>query len=112
MFTHLVCAQLYEWVNHGGNHVDVNNGGNPTVLGNFWNDRVSSIIVMANCTLTLYEHSDFRGTNVKYIQSIALLDPAWDDETSSYDCVCNYSASGFDFCFAYILLFQIIFMSV
>jgi len=84
---------LYEHQDHWGNAIDVNNGDNPTFIGTFWNDRVTSIIMMANCTLTLYEHSDFGGKEVQYTKSIALLDPFWNDEISSYACVCDSKGS-------------------
>ena len=87
---------MYEHQDHGGNHFDVKNGENPTFIGTFWNDRVTSIIVMTNCTLTLYESSDFGGKAVQYTQSIPLLDPFWNDEISSYDCVCHSKGRVFD----------------
>ena len=85
----LVCAQLYEHQDHGGYFIDVNNGEKPTFIGPFWNDQVSSIIVMAHCALTLYENSDFGGKVIQYTQSVAVLDPFWNDQISSYECICD-----------------------
>lgn len=85
----LVCAKLYEHRDHTGDFMDVNNGENPSFIQSFWNDEVTSIIVMPGCTLALYENADFGGRKAQHTKSVALLDQFWNDQVSSYDCSCQ-----------------------
>lgn len=57
-----------------------------------WNDEISSAWNTPNCTLWLYEHSQFRGAGV-FIQvkmyNLKRINGGFNDKTSSARCICT-----------------------
>lgn len=58
--------------------------------GQFWNDRVSSVLVRRGCTLVAYEDSWRRGRSIEIQRRIRNLDDiGWNDRISSAECYCD-----------------------
>lgn len=58
--------------------------------GQFWNDRVSSVIVRRGCTLVAYEDSWMQGRSIEIHRRIRNLDDmGWNDRISSAECNCD-----------------------
>jgi hypothetical protein len=58
--------------------------------GQFWNDRVSSVLVRRGCTLVAYEDSWRRGRSIEIQRRIRNLDDiGWNDRISSAECYCK-----------------------
>ncbi|RUZ80564.1 hypothetical protein EN943_03720 [Mesorhizobium sp. M7A.F.Ca.US.006.01.1.1] len=58
--------------------------------GQFWNDRVSSVIVRRGCTLVAYEDSRMGGRSIEITRRIRNLGGTdWNDRISSAECTCD-----------------------
>ncbi|MET2826285.1 peptidase inhibitor family I36 protein [Mesorhizobium shangrilense] len=58
--------------------------------GQFWNDRVSSVMVRRGCTLVAYEDSDMGGRSITITRRVRNLDDGgWNDRISSAECYCD-----------------------
>ncbi|UVK45882.1 beta/gamma crystallin family protein [Mesorhizobium sp. AR07] len=58
--------------------------------GQFWNDRVSSVIVRRGCTLVAYEDTQMEGRSIEIRRRIRnLADGDWNDRISSAECTCD-----------------------
>jgi hypothetical protein len=56
----------------------------------FWNDRVSSVLVRRGCTLVAYEDSNRRGRSIELNRGVRSLDRGgWNDRISSAECSCD-----------------------
>lgn len=58
--------------------------------GQFWNDRVSSVIVRRGCTLVAYEDSRMGGRSIEIRRRVRNFGGSeWNDRISSAECYCN-----------------------
>ncbi|MFD1982919.1 peptidase inhibitor family I36 protein [Mesorhizobium newzealandense] len=58
--------------------------------GQFWNDRVSSVIVRRGCTLIAYEDSRLEGRSIEIRRRIRNFGGSeWNDRISSAECYCD-----------------------
>lgn len=56
----------------------------------FWNDRVSSVVVRRGCTLVAYEHSGRRGRSIELNRRVRDFGGSgWNDRISSAECYCD-----------------------
>lgn len=84
------CAILFEHANYGGAEYVINkNSANVSWVGNWWNDKVSSAVVMPGCHLTLFEHVNYGGGLSTYDGSESWVGDYWNDKASSFVCYCN-----------------------
>ena len=81
------CATMFEHIDYGGDHKDVNRGEVPWI-GDIWNDEVSSIKVRSGCVLNAYEDKDFRGDQKSFSGNVRRVGDGWNDRISSYTCSC------------------------
>jgi hypothetical protein len=83
------CATLYEDINFGGEHRDVDDGENVSWIGHLWNDQVSSMRVEPGCVLNAWEHVSFGGDEKTFLGSVPWVGDPWNDRISSYTCSCH-----------------------
>ncbi|CDX12650.1 Beta and gamma crystallin [Mesorhizobium sp. ORS 3324] len=58
--------------------------------GQFWNDRVSSVLIRRGCTLVAYEDSGMRGRSIELDRRVRDFGgSAWNDRISSAECYCD-----------------------
>ena len=95
-----LCARIYEHSHHitrsscWGHHHDIYSEERFSgAKGNWWNDRVSSVVVRPGCYLDVYEHTRFRGSSHRLRDGIHknLPDIGWNDRISSWSCLCEYT---------------------
>lgn len=85
-----ICAVLFQHKDYGGaNYVVYNEDANASYVGDWWNDKISSVSVMPNCSLTLFEHDYFSGAHVVYRGYVDYVGRWWNDRASSYTCYCD-----------------------
>jgi hypothetical protein len=82
------CATFYEHAGFDGAKLDVGEGGNEWI-GDWWNDRVSSVEVDAGCTVRVYQHIDFGGASRVISDDTAWVGDDWNDLISSFVCSCQ-----------------------
>ncbi|MDM5215065.1 beta/gamma crystallin domain-containing protein [Peribacillus sp. NJ4] len=58
---------FFEHINETGLSFTINSGNNLPFLGDFWNDRLSSVRVAPRTVVLLYEHRDFGGRNISLV---------------------------------------------
>ncbi|CCV14520.1 peptidase inhibitor family I36 protein [Mesorhizobium sp. STM 4661] len=57
--------------------------------GQFWNDRISSVMVRRGCTLVAYQDSRMGGRSIEINRGLRDLQRAgWNDRISSAECYC------------------------
>ena len=82
---------LFEDANFGGRSLEM--GPDDSVnfhAGQFWNDRVSSVLVRRGCTLVAYEDSDMGGRSIQINRRVRNLGGTpWNDRISSAECYCD-----------------------
>jgi hypothetical protein len=84
-----LCAVLYEHNNYSGASLIVGDANSHNGwIGNWWNDRVSSVSVEPGCHLTVYEHRNYGGANYTLYSSTNYIGNIWNDQISSYRCDC------------------------
>ena len=84
-----ICAVLYEHANYGGASYHVFNGeGNVGWIGDWWNDKVSSVHVSPGCQITLYEHANYAGMPYTLTSSTSYVGGLFNDQTSGFSCYC------------------------
>ncbi|WP_314146538.1 hypothetical protein [uncultured Leifsonia sp.] len=90
--TATVQGELDDDVNFGGSYLTITNAnfcdgstvyqiGNLATLG--FNDKTSSFIGYANCTMKIWENAGFTGASLGYVASSANVGPAMNDRASS-----------------------------
>ncbi|AZO12389.1 MULTISPECIES: beta/gamma crystallin-related protein [unclassified Mesorhizobium] len=58
--------------------------------GQFWNDRISSVLVRRGCTLVAYEHTGMRGGSIELNRRVRDFGgTGWNDRISSAECYCD-----------------------
>ncbi|AZO46592.1 MAG: hypothetical protein EOS58_22460 [Mesorhizobium sp.] len=58
--------------------------------GQFWNDRVSSVIVRRGCTLVAYSDTRMRGRSIELNRRVRdFSNTGWNDRISSAECYCG-----------------------
>jgi peptidase inhibitor family I36 len=58
--------------------------------GQFWNDRVSSVIVRRGCTLVAYADTRMRGRSIELNRRVRdFSNTGWNDRISSAECYCD-----------------------
>jgi hypothetical protein len=58
--------------------------------GQFWNDRISSVLVRRGCTLVAYEDTGMSGRSIEFNRRVRNLDDiGWNDRISSAECYCD-----------------------
>ena len=84
-----ICAVLYEHANYGGASYHVFNGqGNVAWIGDWWNDKVSSVHVSPGCQITLYEHANYSGMPYTLTGATSYVGNLFNDQTSAFSCYC------------------------
>lgn len=86
-----ICAILFEHENFAGAEYIVNNGENADVdyVGDGWNDRISSAVVMPNCKIALFEHANHEGSSLTLWGNHSYVGNRWNDRISSFTCTCE-----------------------
>ena len=85
-----ICAILFEHANFGGEtYIIYNPDANTSFVGDWWNDKVSSVSVMPNCRITLFEHPNFGGNTINLYGYNSFAGDYWDEKASSFACHCN-----------------------
>lgn len=85
-----ICAVLFEHANYGGaNYVVYNPNANTSYVGDWWNDKVSSVSVLPGCHITLFEHANFGGDTTSIYDNTSYVGNWWNDKASSFACHCN-----------------------
>lgn len=82
------CATLHEHANYSGAQLDVGDGDRLAYMGDFWNDRVSSISIGAGCQLEVWEHINYMGAYSWFNSDVPWIGDGWNDRISSYGCSC------------------------
>jgi hypothetical protein len=82
---------MFEHANFGGRALEMESDDSVSFSRNqFWNDRVSSVMVRRGCTLVAYEHGRMGGESIEISRRIRSLDRGgWNDRISSAECVCD-----------------------
>ncbi len=62
---------------------------NVSFVGSNWNDKISSFACSYYCSLTFYEHRDFKGASDKWGGAISYVGTAWNDDISSLYVRCS-----------------------
>ncbi|CCV07565.1 Beta and gamma crystallin [Mesorhizobium metallidurans STM 2683] len=58
--------------------------------GQFWNDRISSVMVRRGCTLVVYQDSRMGGRSLEINRGLRNLQRiGWNDRISSAECYCD-----------------------
>lgn len=82
-------CQYFEHINFQGKsgweQDRVSNG----YLGKRWNDEISSLRCSPGCTLTAYEHRDFKGATQEFSGSTPFVGAGWNDRISSIRIRCR-----------------------
>ncbi|XP_036379178.1 syncollin-like [Megalops cyprinoides] len=97
-----LCARLFEDSHYyneqscGGKYLDVYPGEDAPVLSLFWNNRISSLVVAKQCSLTVWSRSKKEGKRKKFSAGIQYrlkdvtqgLFGNWNNDISGYFCEC------------------------
>ena len=62
------------------------------VLGDRWDDRISSVRCASSCRLFAYERLDYRGERQLFTGSVPTIGEGWDDKISSMRVTCRRQA--------------------
>jgi hypothetical protein len=81
------CVTFYEDPRFGGETLDAGERSNPW-MGEWWNDRISSLNLGAGCTVRVYDHPNFEGASRTFRGDVSSLGD-WDERISSYICSCR-----------------------
>merc|ERR1712096_16673 len=81
------CA-LFEHCDYRGEHFCMSAGESYSNL-KWFNDKISSTKVSSSgCSMTIYEHSNFRGQSARTSRNNHCLNRIWTDQISSIKCTC------------------------
>lgn len=75
---------FYEHANFGGNRACVNAGRNDNMLSGHWNDRISSIEIIGDASVTVCKHRNYRGRCETFDESVSFVGHRLNDEISSF----------------------------
>ncbi|MDM5215063.1 beta/gamma crystallin domain-containing protein [Peribacillus sp. NJ4] len=80
---------FYEHINGGGHYYTLLSGESEEYVGDWWNDRLSSIRVAPRTLIIIFQHRGFRGSSATFENPydshwlVNLLDGGWNDQVSS-----------------------------
>jgi len=81
---------MFEHVNFRGRSIEMAPDDSVSFRGGqFWNDRVSSVLVSRGCTLIAYEDTRMGGRSIEIRRRARDLGGYWNDRISSAECVCD-----------------------
>ncbi|XP_035290532.1 syncollin-like [Anguilla anguilla] len=97
-----LCARLFENSHYyneqscGGRYLDVYPGDDQPILPYVWNNRISSLVVSRQCSLTVWSKTKKEGKKKKFGAGIQYrlkdvgqgLFGNWNDDISGYYCEC------------------------
>ena len=69
----------------GGSYVTPSEQSN---VGKEWNDKISSVEIRNQCSLTVYQDTHFQGPSTTYNSDTSNLGEYWNDKISSLKCRC------------------------
>jgi len=80
---------IYQHSDFQGGRGNIPLGEPLKVLGNAWNDKISSIACSEGCGLQVWEHTGFGGAKKTFWGLTAYVGNAWNDQISSVAAVCQ-----------------------
>ena len=80
---------LYEHANFAGHTFTIRGNYNLSYIGSRWNDKVSSIACNPYCSVTVFEHRDFKGASERFRPNIQYVGGWWNDRISSARVRCS-----------------------
>jgi len=88
-----ICGFLHEHSNYGEPTYMASVGANVSYFGESFNDKASSLTVTPDCTLELWEDSDYRWSSLTFNGGSAgfflpWIGESWNDRVSSFKCTC------------------------
>ncbi|XP_041485055.1 uncharacterized protein LOC121431577 isoform X2 [Lytechinus variegatus] len=93
-----LCARVYEHADHQahrscyGAQRDIPSEGDfAGARSDWWNDRISSVVVRPGCRLSVHWDTRFRGSAFHLNSGVHKHLRGWNDEISSWSCVCEYT---------------------
>lgn len=81
-------CKFFEHINYGGASYTLGSGQIQSFVGNAWNDRISSIQVTDQCTVTAYQHINFGGDARTFTSNASFVGNLWNDQISALRCQC------------------------
>lgn len=79
----------FQHINFGGAKFTVHGNTDVSYTGSRWNDQISSIACNSYCTLTAWEHRDFKGRSHVFTPNISFVGSFWNDRISSFKVRCR-----------------------
>ncbi|EJQ86855.1 hypothetical protein IGW_05330 [Bacillus cereus ISP3191] len=80
---------FYEHINGGGHYYTLLSGEEQDYVGNWWNDRISSIRIAPRTLVIIFQHRGFKGVSATFENPydsywlVNLLEGNWNDKVSS-----------------------------
>jgi hypothetical protein len=78
---------VYEHPNFGGGNLFIPGGEGYTYLGDWWNDKITSIQIFGSYKLVVYQHSELQGESKTFYEGTRTVGDLWDNQISSLECV-------------------------
>ena len=78
----------YQHRDFGGHTFTLRGNVNVQYVGDKWNDKISSFACHPGCTLTMFEHRDFKGARQTW-STVQYVGDAWNDDVSSLYVRCR-----------------------
>lgn len=79
---------VYEHIDYGGAKMRLASGQNMAFVGQFWNDKVSSVRLGNRCRLTAYQHANYKGDRRVFTGQTRWVGNLWNDQISALQCKC------------------------
>jgi len=79
----------FEHSNFEGAQFPIRGHANIRFVGNFWNDRISSLACSPGCALISFEHINFGGRSQSWSGSVPYVGNRWNDRISSIIVQCG-----------------------
>jgi len=83
---------FYQEANFQGDRGQILEMEDRDVLGDRWDDRISSVRCASSCRLFAYERLDYRGERQLFTGSVPSIGEGWDDKISSMRVTCRRQA--------------------
>jgi len=79
----------FEHRDFDGAQFPIRGNANIRFVGNFWNDRISSLACAPGCELISFEHANFAGRSQSWSGSVPFVGRRWNDRISSIIVQCG-----------------------